>query len=662
MPDSRPGIHDIPTRPDAPQQEPLAVGGIPDNPEQSEFSLKRVMDTLPGLVWSAFPEGAIEFCNQRWLDYTGMSLNEVEGWDWVAAIHPHDRSDLNQKWRAALTQGFSLEAEARIRRGDGSFKWFLIQAVPVRDSGGRIIRWHGTNTDVEGLKRAQEKAEKQTSGLEELFEQAPEAVAVLSTDDCILRVNKEFTRMFGYEPEEVLGLPIRDLLVPDALVESSLEYLRQLKQGARIEVETVRRRKDGTEVDVSLLAVPVTTASGEQVVNYAIYRDITERKRAEERLRESEVRFQVMADTAPVLIWMTGTDALCNYFNKPWLEFTGRTMEQEVGLGWIQGVHPDDVQGCFDGFLPAFHDRKPFRMEYRLRRTDGEYRWVTESGIPRYTGAGEFAGYIGSNIDITDLKRAQEERERLRQAEADLAHINRLTMMGELTASLAHEIKQPIAAAVMNAKTCVRWLRRDGPDVEEACDAASRMVSDVMRAADIVDRVRSLYRRDSSKRELVYVNEIIREMVALLHDAAHRHSILIRTRLDAQLPVITADRVQLQQVLMNLMLNGIEAMKDTSGELTVTSKTEDGQLLISVSDSGIGIAPDQADRIFEAFFTTKPQGTGMGLSISRKIIESHGGRLWATANPGRGATFCFTLPTTVETQPPLKARHARLHG
>jgi PAS domain S-box-containing protein len=487
--------------------------------------------------------------------------------------------------------------------------------------------------------------QKQTFRLDDLFEQAPEAVAVLSTDGRIIRVNNEFTRMFGYEEEEVLHRPIDDLIVPEALVESAREYTNGLRHGARVEVETVRRRKDGSDVRVSILAVPLTTASGEQIANYTIYRDITVQKRAEERLRESEARFQEMADTAPVLIWMTGTDGLCNYFNKPWLEFTGRSIEQEVGMGWVEGVHPDDVQGCFDGFLPAFHARKPFRMEYRLRRADGEYRWVIESGIPRYTGAGDFAGYIGSNIDITDLKRAQEERERLRQLEADLAHINRVSMMAELAASLAHEVKQPIAAAVLDAKTCVRWLRRDAPDVAEACEAASRMVNDATRATDILDRVRSLYSRGSPQRELVDVNEIIREMIVLLRDKANRNSISIRTELDVGLATTTADRVQLQQVLMNLMLNGIEAMKDTSGELTVTSKkTAEGQLLISVNDSGIGIASDRADRIFDAFFTTKPQGTGMGLSISRKIVESHGGRLWASANSGRGTTFQFTLP------------------
>ena len=628
----------------------------PDDRERRELPLRDVMDTIPGLVWSALPDGDVEFCNQRWLDYTGMSFNEIKGWGWSKAIHPRDITDLREGWQTALRRSTSFETEARLRRADGCYRWFLIQALPLRDSNGRIIRWYGTNTDVEELKLAQEELQKQTSRLDQLFEQAPEAVAFLTTDDRIVRVNKEFTRMFGYEPVEVLQCPVNDLIVPEAEIESSRAYTRLLKQGGRVEVETVRRRKDGTEIAVSLLAISVRTTSGEGVVNYAIYRDITERKHSEERLRESEARFQAMADTAPVLIWMTGTDALCNYFNKPWLEFTGRTMEQEVGTGWTEGVHPDDVQGCFDCFLPAFHARKPFRMEYRLRRADGEYRWVIESGIPRYTGAGEFAGYIGSNIDITDLKRADVERQRLRQLEADLAHINRVSMMGELAASLGHELKQPIAAALTNAKTCVRWLRRDTPDVAEGCEAALRMINDATRAAEVIDRIRSLYRRDTSDRELLDVNEIIREMIVLLHDKANRNSISIRTELDSGLPLVTADRVQLQQVLMNLILNGIEAMNDGRGELILASKrNDDGQLLISVRDSGIGLPTGGIDRIFEAFFTTKAQGTGMGLSISRRIIESHGGSLWACANTGRGATFQFTLPTDVAASSPSAA-------
>jgi signal transduction histidine kinase len=249
----------------------------------------------------------------------------------------------------------------------------------------------------------------------------------------------------------------------------------------------------------------------------------------------------------------------------------------------------------------------------------------------------------------TERKLAREERERLRQAQADLAHINRVTTMGELTASLAHEIRQPISAAVTNAKTCLRWLGRDKPDVVEAAEAASRLVKDVTRAADIIGRISSLFKKDALQRELVDVNELIREMIVLLRSEANRYSISIRTELAEDVPKVMADRVQLQQVFMNLMLNGIDAMKETNGgsELAIKSEADDGQLLISVSDTGVGLPPEQADRIFRAFFTTKENGTGMGLPISRSIIESHGGRLWFTGNSGPGATFQFTLPTTV---------------
>src|SRR4029077_11503708 len=502
---------------------------------------------------------------------------------------------------------------------------------------------HKTSARADKGNSNSREARNQTSHFDELFEQVPEAVAILSTNDHVVRVNKEFTRMFGYDASELLDRPINDLIVPDALLESSRAYTRLLKQGGRVEVETIRKRKDGTEIYVSLLAVPVTNATGQQVANYAIYRDITERKRAEELLRESEARFQAMADTAPVMIWMTGTDALCNYFNKPWLEFTGRTMEQEVGPGWVEGVHPDDVRGCFDCFLTAFHARKPFRMEYRLRRADGEYRWVIESGIPRYTGGGEFAGYIGSNIDITDRKRAEEERERLRQVQADLARVNRVTSLGELTASLAHEVNQPIAAAVTSANSCLHWLAAEIPNLDKARAAAMRIVNDGTRAADIISRVRLLFQKRAPQREGVRMNEVIAEMVGLLRGEATRYSISVRTELPVDLPQVMGDRVQLQQVMMNLMTNSSDAMKEVDGarELSIKSqRAGNEQVLVSVSDTGVGLPPHQADQIFNALFTTKANGTGMGLRICRSIIESHGGRLWTAENSSRGASFC----------------------
>jgi PAS domain S-box-containing protein len=285
---------------------------------------------------------------------------------------------------------------------------------------------------------------------------------------------------------------------------------------------------------------------------------------------------------------------------------------------------------------------QPYEKEFF--RKDGARLHVLVGAATLKGGDNEGVAFV---MNITERKRAEEERERLRQSLADLAHVNRVTTMGELTASLAHEIKQPIAAAVTDANTCLRWLARDEPDLREAREAATRVIKDATRASDIISRIGLLFKKGASQRELLDVNEIIQEMIVLLRNQASRYSISIRGELANNLPKVMADRVQLQQVLMNLMLNGIEAMKDLepSGELTISSQRGDGQLVISVSDTGMGPPPEQADQIFSPFFTTKPQGTGMGLTICRSIVESHGGRLsFTSSSSGSGATFQFTLP------------------
>jgi len=249
-----------------------------------------------------------------------------------------------------------------------------------------------------------------------------------------------------------------------------------------------------------------------------------------------------------------------------------------------------------------------------------------------------------------ERKRAEEAS---RQAQADLARVSRVTTMGELTASLAHEVNQPIGAAVTNANTCIRWLVRDTPNVEEARAAAMRSAKDGMRAAEIISRIRLLFKKGSPERELVDINEVVREMIVLLRGEATRYNISVRTELAEELPPVLGDRVQLQQVLMNLMLNGMDAMKEVEGtrELAIKSQqAENEQVVVTVSDIGVGLPAEQADQIFKAFFTTKSHGTGMGLSISRSIVESHGGRLWAADNSPRGASFHFALPTKVEAK------------
>jgi C4-dicarboxylate-specific signal transduction histidine kinase len=295
----------------------------------------------------------------------------------------------------------------------------------------------------------------------------------------------------------------------------------------------------------------------------------------------------------------------------------------------------------------ASRDGKDFDYECRLAMPDGS---VTHVHIVAHASSHESRGleYVGAVTDITQRKQAEEA---LRQAQADLEHVSRVTTMGELTASLAHEVNQPITAALTDASACLRWLTRDAPDVEEARQSALRIVKDATRAAEIISRIRLFFTKNSPQRELVDVNEVIREMIVLLRGEATRYSISIRTELAADLPQVMGDRVQLQQVMMNLMMNSTDAMKDVDGtrELTIKSQPGDNDdFLVSVSDTGVGLPLQQADQIFTAFYTTKAHGTGMGLPISRSIVESHGGRLWAGGNSPRGASFYFTLPSNVQ--------------
>jgi signal transduction histidine kinase len=379
------------------------------------------------------------------------------------------------------------------------------------------------------------------------------------------------------------------------------------------------------------------------------------RKKAEEALRRSEMYLaeaQRLSHTGS-FGWYPESGEIY------WSDETYRIFECEPTIKpsvelVLDRTHPDDRTRLRQIIDRASIERSEFTTEHRLLMADGSVKYIRGVAHASTGEDRESFVFVGAVTDITERKRAEEERERLRQVEADLAHINRVSMMGELAASLAHEIKQPIAAAVVNAMACTQWLRRDAPDLTEASKAASAMVATVTRAGDIIDRVSSLYRRGRPKRELVDLNEIVREMSMLLRGTANRNAVSIRTELDPGLPTTTADRVQLQQVLVNLMLNGIEAMQDTGGVLTVASKRiGDGQLAISVSDTGIGLSSDDAERIFEAFFTTKPQGTGMGLSISRRIIASHGGHLSASPNTGGGATFRFTLPIGATASSPV---------
>jgi signal transduction histidine kinase len=383
-------------------------------------------------------------------------------------------------------------------------------------------------------------------------------------------------------------------------------------------------------------------------LNDELEKEVVERERAESALLRSEAYLaeaQRVSHTGS-FGWEVSTGQIY------WSAETFRIIECEpTNIPSIRLVlertHPEDrafVQQTLDRVTT---ERKDFDFEHRLLTPGGEVKYVRVVGHPSINHESGKFEFVGAVMDITQRHQADAERERLREVQADLAHITRMTTMGELTASLAHEIKQPISAAVTNAKTCIRWLDRTDPEIGEASEAASRLVKDVTRAADIIDRIGSLFKKGPPQRESVDINQTIREMIELLRGEASRYSISICAELAPELHMTLGDVVQLRQVLMNLMLNGIDAMKNADGdrELTIKSQEDDkGEIRISINDTGVGLQPQEVEQVFNAFFTTKPQGLGMGLPISRSIVESHGGRLWARANPQRGATFQFTLP------------------
>jgi PAS domain S-box-containing protein len=372
--------------------------------------------------------------------------------------------------------------------------------------------------------------------------------------------------------------------------------------------------------------------------------DITDRKLAEAALRRSEAylaQAQQLSHTGS-FGWDVSKDEIY------WSAETFRIFEfkpaGKVTVDLIlQRTHPEDRIAVQQLLERIIQQRTTFDFEHRLLMPDGSVKYVHVVGRPSENESGRLE-LVGAVTDVSERKLAEQEREQLR---TDLAHLNRVSMLGELAASVSHELKQPIAASMADAQTCIRWLKRDLPDVNEALGASMRIVKDGIRATEIIDHLRSLYKKSPPQRELVKVNDIVREMLVLLRAEANRYSIVTNSELAPELPKITADRVQLQQVFMNLMLNAIEAMKDTGGELTIkTELSREGRLLISVRDTGVGLPAEKTKEIFKAFFTTKPEGSGMGLAISRSIVESHGGRLWATPNEGRGASFHFSLPTT----------------
>jgi PAS domain S-box-containing protein len=618
-----------------------------------------LLQQIPVAAWTLGPEGTPDFVNESWLQYTGQSLDYVRSGPeaWMSAIHPEDREGASRSFWDGIRsgQGFTMETRFRGER-DGTYRWHLNRAVGLRDAEGRILKFVGTSTDIEDLKQSQENLQKAEEKTRLIIDSTLDAVIAIDAKGMITSWNKQAEVVFGWTSREAIGQHMADMIIP---VQERLAHDRGLRHflasgegpvlRRRIEVTAVRR--SGVEFPVELEIMPMRL--GQDWHFNAFIHDITDSKLAAEKLRESELNLRQLTETIPEMLWSATPEGAIDYCNARVLDYTGFTAEEIMGSSWIKLLHPDDVEQTVRVWMSCVATGAAYRVEVRtLHAADHTYRWCVTSALPLLDQQGRIVKWHGAIVDMHDWKQAQEE---LRNTQAELAHMMRVMTVGELTASIAHEVNQPLSGIITNAGTCLRMLAADPPNVEGARETARRTLRDGNRASDVITRLRALFGKKGVMAETVDLNEATREVIALSLSELERCQVILRTELADDLPPVTGDRIQLQQVILNLVLNASDAMRGVADRPRLlhirTAREDKDSVRVSVQDTGVGFEPQSADRLFEAFYTTKSSGMGIGLSVSRSIIENHQGRLWGASNEGAGATFSFYIPCGAEGMP-----------
>jgi PAS domain S-box-containing protein len=497
-------------------------------------------------------------------------------------------------------------------------------------------------------KRAEDVLRASEERFRRYFELGLIGMAMTSPTKGILEVNHELCRILGYQRSELMQKSWAEITHPDDLASDVAQFNRVMaRQIEGYSIDKRWLRKDGRVIDSIMAAKCLRRVDGSVEYLVGLVLDTTERKRAEEKLGESERRFRLLAESIPHHVWSLRPDGSCGYWNQRLIDYTGLTGE-ELGSGGWPALHPDDVARVKSAWEKARTRGTAYEMEQRMRGRDGRYRRFMCRAQASRDAQGRPIEWFGTNTDVEERRQAEEA---LHKAQVDLAHLTRVTTMGELAASIAHEMNQPLGAIVNNGNVCLRLLSQASSRNDEALEALSDIVNDANRASAIIGRIRAMTQRTLPEETSLQLRDVIADVLALAHRELAEHRIEVRTGLPEDLPRVSGDRVQLQQVLLNLVMNGIEAMSGVAGErrlLTIGGQRDglDGRpsVRISVQDLGSGIEAENMEHLFEAFYSTKPQGMGMGLRISRSIVEAHGGRLWAAPNAGPGAAFFFALP------------------
>ena len=619
----------------------------------SERNLNLTINTIPTLIQVSRPDGTILSVNQAVLDYYGVTLQDMQKEDFRARVyHPDDVERLREERMEALKRPLQFEYEQRALGKDGKYRWFLVRYNPLLDDQGRIDRWYATAFDIEDRKRAEEALGSAERNLNQIINTIPTHIYVLNTEGSVQYVNQAVMDYTGLSLEDVKQEDYRDRVIhPEDFKRVRAGRAASLRRGAPFSTEQRVLGNDGQYRWFLVRYKPLLDEQGRIVRWYVAAFDIEDRKRAQEDVRRSEAFLAEAQRLTSVgsFSWLVATDEIT------WSEELYRIYEFDPGIKITlevirTRVHPEDLTLYEKMVEQARNGSEDFEWQYRLLMPDQSIKYMHAVAQATRDPSGQLE-YIAAVRDLTARRVSDEALDKVR---SELAHVTRVMTLGALTASIAHEVNQPLSGIITNASTCVRMLDAEPPNVDGARETAQRTIRDGRRAADVITRLRALFTKRDAVTELVDLNEATLEVIALSQSELERNRVITRTELADQLPPVTGDRVQLQEVILNLIRNASDAMstvEDRPRQLLIKTEPDEGdQVRLTVQDAGVGFDPQAIKKLFEAFYTTKDDGMGIGLSVSRSIIESHHGRLWATPNDGSGATFSFSIPRRTTNQ------------